>query len=146
MMAPTVAVIMEPIMPPAKNKSNAVNLTPDELALLKLWIDQGAKGTANIAPPAPKNWLRSDHEPIYTVAVSPDGRYAACGRGHNVHVYDLTQQLLVAELIDSPLEPRYFRGLYPTFPVPATRAGGKPLDADAFLRGHALAEGTRLGP
>jgi len=26
------------------------------------------------------------------------------------------------------------------------RAGGKPLDADAFLRGHALAEGTRLGP
>lgn len=26
------------------------------------------------------------------------------------------------------------------------RAGGKPLDADAFLRGFALAEGARLGP
>ncbi|MEM7011920.1 MAG: c-type cytochrome domain-containing protein, partial [Verrucomicrobiota bacterium] len=100
----TAAHIEEPIMPPAKNKSNAVNLTPDELALLKLWIDQGAKGTANIAPPAPKNWLRSDHEPIYTVAVSPDGRYAACGRGHNVHVYDLTQQKLIAELIDPELK------------------------------------------
>ncbi|MFT5468005.1 MAG: WD40 repeat protein [Verrucomicrobiales bacterium] len=100
----TAAHIEEPIMPPAKNKSNAVNLNPQELALLKLWIDQGAKGTANIAPAAPEQWLRSEHEPIYTVAISPDGRYAACGRGHNVHVYDLVKQKLVAELVDPDLE------------------------------------------
>src|SRR6188474_928665 len=32
-------------MPPPDNKVNAVNLTTDELGLLKLWIDQGLKGT-----------------------------------------------------------------------------------------------------
>lgn len=99
----TAAHIEEPIMPPDKNTSNAVNLNPQELALLKLWIDQGAKGTANIAAAAPKNWIRSAHEPIYTVAVSADGRYAACGRGHNVHVYDLVQKKLVADLRDPEL-------------------------------------------
>src|ERR1700722_11512953 len=30
-------------MPPKGNKSGAVNLAPNELALLKTWIDQGAK-------------------------------------------------------------------------------------------------------
>ena len=34
----------DPVMPPAGNKVNAVNLTPAELALLQLWIDQGATG------------------------------------------------------------------------------------------------------
>jgi len=94
----------EPTMPPAKNKSNAVNLNPNELALLKLWIDQGAKGTGQIARPAPTNWRLSDHEPIYTLALSSDGRFAACGRGHHVHVYDLRRQSLVAELVDPELK------------------------------------------
>lgn len=91
-------------MPPPKNKSNAVDLNPEQLALLKLWIDQGAKGAAQTAPPAPKKWRRSEHEPIYTLALSSDGRFAACGRGHHVHVYDLRQQKLVAELVDPDLE------------------------------------------
>ena len=34
----------EPIMPPKDNKVNAKPLSPDELGLLKLWIDQGAEG------------------------------------------------------------------------------------------------------
>ncbi|MGB0581202.1 MAG: c-type cytochrome domain-containing protein, partial [Limisphaerales bacterium] len=34
----------DPVMPPKGNKSGAKNFTPDQLALLKLWIDQGAKG------------------------------------------------------------------------------------------------------
>ncbi|MCB1089488.1 MAG: hypothetical protein KDM63_20790, partial [Verrucomicrobiae bacterium] len=29
-------------MPPPNNKSGAVNLTPEEIAVLKRWIDQGA--------------------------------------------------------------------------------------------------------
>ena len=91
-------------MPPAKNKSKAVDLNPEQLALLKLWIDQGAKGKTETAPPAPKKWVRSDHEPIYTVAISPDGRFAACGRGHQVYVYDLIRQKLVAELKDPSLK------------------------------------------
>jgi len=90
----------EPIMPPEGNSSKAVNLHPMELALLKLWIDQGAKGTGRAILAAPTNWKRSVREPIYTVAVSPDGRFAACGRGHHVHVYDLPRKLLMAELVD----------------------------------------------
>ena len=34
----------KPMMPPTNNKVEAANLTPDELALLQLWIDQGATG------------------------------------------------------------------------------------------------------
>ena len=30
-------------MPPPNNKSGAVNLTPEEIGVLKTWIDQGAK-------------------------------------------------------------------------------------------------------
>ena len=33
----------DPPMPPKGNKVNAVDLKPEELGLLKLWIDQGAK-------------------------------------------------------------------------------------------------------
>ena len=32
-------------MPPPNNKSGAVNLTPAEIAILKQWIDQGAKSS-----------------------------------------------------------------------------------------------------
>jgi hypothetical protein len=32
-------------MPPPNNKSGAVNLTPEQIATLKQWIDQGAKSS-----------------------------------------------------------------------------------------------------
>ena len=34
----------DPVMPPEDNDVGAKNLTPEQLGLLKLWIDQGAKG------------------------------------------------------------------------------------------------------
>src|SRR5206468_2655234 len=34
----------KPVMPPRDNKASAPNLTGEQLALIKLWIDQGAKG------------------------------------------------------------------------------------------------------
>ena len=40
----------EPIMPPPNNKAKATNLSPGELALLRQWIEEGAKGEA-VAPP-----------------------------------------------------------------------------------------------
>tara|TARA_R110002096_G_scaffold273422_2_gene467211 strand:- start:16206 stop:18605 length:2400 start_codon:yes stop_codon:yes gene_type:complete len=94
----TAAHLEDPVMPPEKNKSKAVNLTPEELALLKLWVDQGAKGTASIAAAAPKTWLKVDSPAIYTVAISDDGRFAAVGRGHGVQIYDLRQNSLAADL------------------------------------------------
>ena len=36
----------KPAMPPADNKVGAKQLTSDQLGLIRLWIDQGAKGTA----------------------------------------------------------------------------------------------------
>jgi len=46
------AHLEEDPMPPAKNKTKAENLSPEQLALLKLWIEQGGKGTS-APPPTP---------------------------------------------------------------------------------------------
>jgi len=34
----------DPVMPPPDNKAGAKSLAPQELGLIRLWIDQGAKG------------------------------------------------------------------------------------------------------
>lgn len=93
----------KPPMPPRKNKVGARPLTPRELGILKLWIDEGAKASA--APlleeprwqPAPAHW-----NPIYAVAVDREGRFLACGRGAKLHVYHLPTRLLV----DRPVDPK----------------------------------------
>ncbi|NNE92135.1 MAG: hypothetical protein HKN23_10845 [Verrucomicrobiales bacterium] len=96
----TAAHIEDPTMPPANNKSNAKNFTPEQLALLKKWIDEGAKGGAVFAP-APTNWTRlTGAQPIYTAAITENGRYAAVGRGQDLHVYDLRLEKQVATLTD----------------------------------------------
>ncbi|MDF1790130.1 MAG: hypothetical protein P1U82_30005, partial [Verrucomicrobiales bacterium] len=38
------AHLEDPIMPPEKNKANAIPFTPDELGLIKRWIEEGGKG------------------------------------------------------------------------------------------------------
>lgn len=100
----TAAHLEDPAMPPANNKSKAENLKPDQLALLKLWIDQGAKGDA-VSSAAPTSWtLLKGPQPIYTAAISADGRYAAAARGQQVHLYDLKLGKLAASLRDPALE------------------------------------------
>ncbi|MBL9151805.1 MAG: hypothetical protein JNK37_04955 [Verrucomicrobiales bacterium] len=100
----TSAHIEEPTMPPANNKSKAKNLTPEQLALLKLWINQGAKGDA-VSSAAPESWtLLKGPQPIYTAALSADGRYAVAGRGQQLHVYDLRLGKLAATLRDPNLK------------------------------------------
>lgn len=100
----TAAHLEDPVMPPANNKSKAENLKPDQLALLKLWIDQGAKGDA-VSSAAPTSWtLLKGPQPIYTAAISADGRYAAAARGQQVHLYDLKLGKLAASLRDPALE------------------------------------------
>jgi WD40 repeat protein len=100
----TAAHLEEPTMPPANNKSKAENLSPEQLALLKLWIDQGAKG-GSVSTAAPESWtLLKGPQPIYTAAISGDGRFAAAGRGQQVHLYDLKLGRLAATLRDPGLE------------------------------------------
>jgi WD40 repeat protein len=77
-----------PVMPP-KNEGDP--LSPQELALLKLWIDQGAK------PPAVDTKIKRTVtlslppalvKPVRAVAISPDKTTVAAGRGNQVHLFD----------------------------------------------------------
>lgn len=76
-------------MPPRDNKAKAKNLTEQQLGLLKLWIQQGAK-----IPPRSERTVRFQPLPahlkaIVAAAVSPDGQYAACARANRLYVYHL---------------------------------------------------------
>jgi len=64
-------------MPPKGNKVGAVNLSPEELALLKLWIDQGAKAGEKKAQQIAWQPLPPGLNPIYAVAMSPGGELVA---------------------------------------------------------------------
>jgi len=84
-------------MPPRDNKAKAKNLTPEQLGLLKLWIDQGAK----IAPRAERNvhWqpLAESLRAIFAVAVTADGQFAACARENRISIYHLPSGCCVAD-------------------------------------------------
>jgi len=91
------------IMPPPANKVQASDLTPEELALIKIWIDQGAKASVNIVPPIEWQPLPQGLNPIYAVAVTPDGQFAACARANQIFLYHLPAQQLVGRLTDPQL-------------------------------------------
>jgi len=87
-------------MPPPNNKSGAVNLTPEQIETLKLWIDQGAKSTVQQERVVVLQPFSASVDPIYCLAISKDGRYAACGRSNRIFVYDLATRQLVAQISD----------------------------------------------
>ena len=98
------AHLEESNMPPKDNKVKAVDLTPEQLGLLALWIDQGAKGS-------PKKERTIAWEPvpeavksIYATALTPDGHYAACSRGGQIFVYHVPTRQLMAQLSDDALK------------------------------------------
>jgi len=94
----------EPHMPPEDNDVGAKPLTPEELGWIKLWIDQGAKGEVSAAG-SPVNWqpLPVGVNPIYAVAVSPDGQYAAAGRANQIFLYHVPSKREVGRLTDPSL-------------------------------------------
>ncbi len=76
----------KPQMPPKTEEP----LTPEELALIKLWIDEGAKPPAGArekpkiivgVPPATVH-------PVRAVAVASDKSGIAVGRGNQIHIFD----------------------------------------------------------
>lgn len=87
-------------MPPANNKSGAVNLTPAEIGILKTWIDQGAKSSVMQEREVVWQPLAAGVHPIYSVAVTGEGRYAACGRSNQIFLYDLATRQFVAQMVD----------------------------------------------
>jgi WD40 repeat protein len=95
-------------MPPKKNTVGAVPLKPEEIQRLKRWIDQGAPAARGplVLNTEPPQWrpLPPGLNPINSVAASPDGQYAACGRANQIFVYSLPASgSLSARLVDPAL-------------------------------------------
>lgn len=93
----------KPMMPPQNNKVEAADLTPEELGLLKLWIDQGATGNVHGSGPIAWQPLAEALNPIYAVALTEDGQFAGCARGNQIFVYHLPSRQLAACLTDPQL-------------------------------------------
>jgi len=62
------------------------NLSPAEIAILKQWIDQGVKSSTQEQRAVVLQSFAASVDPIYAVAMSKDGRYAACGRSNQIFV------------------------------------------------------------
>jgi WD40 repeat protein len=126
----------KPPMPPRDNKVSAIDLTSDQLGLIRLWIEQGAKG--EVRPPPPIAWQvpSAGLQPVYAVALTPDGRYAAAGRANHVDLYDLSARRLIGSLSDPQL---LQSGLY----GPAGAAHRDMVESLAFSPdGNLLASGS----
>lgn len=92
----------KPVMPPRDNKASAPNLTGDQLALIKLWIDQGAKGEVRSTA---IHWqsIAKTFTPAYAVAITDDAQFAAVGRANQLDLYQLPFQRALPPLIDPTL-------------------------------------------
>jgi WD40 repeat protein len=95
--------VEDTVMPPKGNKVKASDLTPEELGLIKLWIDQGAKGEVRGAGPIQWKAMPPVLNAIHAVAVTDDGQYAACDRANQIYIYHLPTRRLMARLQDPEL-------------------------------------------
>lgn len=94
----------KPAMPPLPNKVEAAAVTPQELGILRQWILEGAAGSA-AGGRAKIEWrpLPRGMQPIYAVALTPDGQFAAAGRANKLSIYHVPTGELVAQPGDSAL-------------------------------------------
>ena len=90
-----------PVMPP-KDKKDQTPLTPEELGLLQLWIDSGAKNDSDTNPqesrPIELGALPPGVQPIVAVDMTGDGTRVAAGRANVVQVYDVDSGLEIIAL------------------------------------------------
>ncbi len=92
------------VMPPAGNKSNARNLTPQELGLLWRWIEQGAKADqAVVVEPAWKP-ISPDWKSCFAVALDSEGGTVAVARANRVSVLELATGRTLGRLEDPALD------------------------------------------
>src|SRR5437762_10742295 len=94
----------EPFMPPPDNDVKAKPLTPQDLGLIKLWIDQGAKGDVKAAS-REIVWqpLPPGVNPIYAVAITADGQYAAASRANQIFLVHVPSKRELDRLTDPSL-------------------------------------------
>lgn len=127
----------EPIMPPEGNDVNASPLTPAELGLIRLWIDQGAVGANEPSVMSPKSLkpITQSVSPVYSLEVSEDGQYLATSRANQLFIYHIPTGRLITQLVDSALA----NPQQPTLPV----AHGDLIQSLALNRdGNLLASGS----
>jgi WD40 repeat protein len=93
----------KPHMPPAGNKAGAKDCNPDELALLKQWIEEGATGQVRENVPIAWQPLPEGLNPIYAVALTDDGQFAAAGRANQIHLFHLPTVTAIGRLTDPSL-------------------------------------------
>lgn len=91
----------DPLMPPEENDVGAFPLSPEELGLLQLWIQQGAVGSgASDAESLDWQPIPESLRPVYAMDVSPDGQQFAFARGNRLFVAALgtpTENVLLAD-------------------------------------------------
>lgn len=98
------ARVAEPAMPPLPNKASATAVTPQELGLIKKWIEEGAPaGSASEQQSVSWQAIPSNMHSIYSVAVSKWGQWAACSRANQIDLYDLTTGEYAGRLQDPAL-------------------------------------------
>lgn len=93
----------KPFMPPRSEEP----VTPEELALVKLWIDQGAKaptGPSIISNKVLISLLPSTVTPVRAVAVSPDKSTVAAGRANQIDIYDANSGTHIRNLLAPGME------------------------------------------
>jgi WD40 repeat protein len=91
----------KPAMPPKGKES----LTPQELALVKLWIDQGAKAPS-MKRERPKVIVSGppvNVHPVLGVAVRADKAQIAASRGNQIHIYEAASGKHLRSLLDPQL-------------------------------------------
>lgn len=89
----------KPFMPP---RGEGDPVTPEELALVKLWIDQGAKAPTGqrVRPKIIVSTPPPAVTPVRALAISNDKSTVAASRGNQIHVYDAGSGQHVRTLTD----------------------------------------------
>jgi len=97
----------QPAMPPVKKGSKDDPLTPEQLALIKLWIEQGARGPS-VALERKREFklgrIPAAIRPIGALAISPDKSTLVASRGSEIHVYDAGTGQFIRSLVNPELK------------------------------------------
>ena len=92
------------VMPPAGNKSNARNLTPEELGVLWRWIEQGAKADRTVVVEPAWKPISQDWKSSFAVALDSQGGTVAVARANRVSVLEVATGKTVGRLQDPSLD------------------------------------------
>jgi WD40 repeat protein len=89
--------VAKPFMPPRSEGP----CTPEEVALIHLWIDQGAKAPTgvHVRPKIVVTGLPANVHPVRAVAISPDKSAIAAGRANQIDIYDAGSGKFIRQLI-----------------------------------------------